>query len=52
MQDASSNPLNIRTANTFPPLYNWNIVESGVKHHNPSQVAVQVVLYVIVSLPK
>jgi hypothetical protein len=19
-----------------PPQYNWNIVESGVKHHNPS----------------
>ena len=19
----------------WPPLYNWNIVESGVKHHNP-----------------
>jgi hypothetical protein len=20
---------------TWPPWYNWNIVESGVKHHNP-----------------
>jgi hypothetical protein len=20
----------------FPPQYNWNIVESGVKHHNPN----------------
>jgi hypothetical protein len=20
-----------------PPRYNWNIVESGVKHHNPNQ---------------
>jgi hypothetical protein len=20
-----------------PPLYNWNIVESGVKHHKPNQ---------------
>jgi hypothetical protein len=19
----------------FPPRYNWNIVESGIKHHNP-----------------
>jgi hypothetical protein len=21
--------------NSFLPNYNWNIVESGVKHHNP-----------------
>jgi hypothetical protein len=21
---------------TFPPQYNWNIVKSGVKHHNPN----------------
>jgi hypothetical protein len=20
----------------FPPRYSWNIVESGVKHHNPT----------------
>jgi hypothetical protein len=22
----------------WPPLYNWNIVESGVKHHKPNQI--------------
>jgi hypothetical protein len=21
-----------------PPQYNWNIVESGVKHHNPNPI--------------
>jgi len=24
------------TNKTWPPWYNWNIVESGVKHHNPN----------------
>jgi hypothetical protein len=23
---------------TWPPQYNWNIIESGVKHHNPSKL--------------
>jgi hypothetical protein len=23
------------TNKTWPPQYNWNIVESGVKHHKP-----------------
>ena len=23
---------------TWPPWYNWNIVESGVKHHNPNHL--------------
>ena len=22
--------------NLVPPRYNWNIVENGVKHHNPT----------------
>jgi len=22
----------------WPPRYNWNIVESGIKHHNPSPI--------------
>jgi hypothetical protein len=25
----------------WPPRYNWNIIESGVKHHNPNTVIYQ-----------
>jgi len=25
----------LATGRWFPPPYNWNIVESGVKHHKP-----------------
>jgi hypothetical protein len=24
------------SSTSWPPRYNWNIVESGVKHHNPN----------------
>ena len=24
----------------WPPWYNWNIVESGIKHHKPNQVSI------------
>ena len=27
----------------WPPRYNWNIIESGVKHHNPNHVITTVV---------
>jgi hypothetical protein len=30
------NNVNI-TNQIIPPRYNWNIVESGVKHHKPNQ---------------
>ena len=23
----------------WPPWYTWNIVESGIKHHNPNPIA-------------
>ena len=32
-----------------PPQYNWNIVESGVKHHNPNPI---MFLFVKISLIK
>ena len=28
----------------WPPLYNWNIVESGVKHHKPNQTKPETIL--------
>jgi hypothetical protein len=28
-------PVSSTITNDSPPRYNWNIVESGVKHHNP-----------------
>jgi hypothetical protein len=29
----------------WPPRYNWNIVESGVKHHNPNSCNVKSATY-------
>jgi hypothetical protein len=26
----------VYSTNNWPPQYNWNIVESGVKHYNPN----------------
>jgi hypothetical protein len=31
---------NITTYNTQPPRYNWNIVESGVKHHKHTSLPI------------
>ena len=28
----------------WTPLYNWNIVESGVKHHNPNKILCKIQL--------
>ena len=38
----------------LPPRYNWNIVESGVKHHKPTIYHLQVILHwqVVVQLWK
>jgi hypothetical protein len=33
------------TSNPVPPRYNWNIVESGVKHHKPSQIIFDPIFY-------
>jgi hypothetical protein len=33
----SSNPVHGEVFTIRPPRYNWNIVESGVKHHKPSK---------------
>jgi hypothetical protein len=33
----------------WPPWYNWNIVESGVKHHNPLTLF-PIVLYILLRL--
>ena len=34
----------------WPPRYNWNIVESGVKHHNPNPNPIEDVLWCYKSL--
>ena len=28
----------VNTVKNWPPRYNWNIVESGVKNHNPNRI--------------
>ena len=35
---------------TDPPRYNWNIVESGVKHHKPNQTnqSIEILWYVLI----
>ena len=30
--------ISIRANKNLPPRYNWNIVESGIKHHNPNPI--------------
>jgi hypothetical protein len=30
------------TNKTWPPRYNWNIVESGVKHHDPNTITLNI----------
>ena len=30
----------------FPPQYNWNIVESGVKHNKPNQIYINFIFFV------
>ena len=29
----------------WPPRYNWNIVESGIKHHNPNPNSIFILIY-------
>jgi len=35
LQKVDGFPRVFRFPPSIPPRYNWNIVESGVKHHNP-----------------
>ena len=38
----------------FPPRYNWNIVESGVKHHKQNQYRIGdvIVTYIMKVIPE
>ena len=33
------------SCNISPPRYSWNIVESGIKHHNPNPCNISVILF-------
>ena len=40
-----------RSEAIWPPRYNWNIVKSGVKHHNPNTPIQQTVIYLVPMMP-